>query len=221
MLVVDDRATNREVLRELLRVIGFAADEAESGEAALAYLETKRPSLVWLDVKMGGMDGVEVVKRIREREQREPEGTPRLPVVVITASIIDLDSARAEKLGFDAWVPKPFRTASVLAAIEQLLPVKLIRDQGPAAAAGDSASPRVTPSYPPEPFDIGDLNDGERAHLRDLLTLGDIPEAAAWAKKLGPKASALVAEITSFRTDGLLTRLKHSAPVTPDAQGTR
>jgi len=214
MLVVDDRATNREVLRELLRVTGFATDEADSGEAALSYLETKRPSLVWLDVKMGGIDGIEVVKRIREREQNE--GTARLPVVAITASIIDLDSARAEKLGFDAWVPKPFRTAAVLATIEQLLPVKLIRDASPV----ESTRP-ATPSYSPETFDVRDLNDSERAHLRELLTLGDIPEAAAWAKSLGPKAVALVGEITSFRTDGLLARLKHSASVDPDAQGTR
>jgi len=214
MLVVDDRATNREVLRELLRVIGFEADEAESGEAALAYLETKRPSLVWLDVKMGGMDGIEVVKRIREREERD-QVTARLPVVVITASIIDLDSARAEKLGFDAWVPKPFRTASVLEAIERLLPVTLIREP---AAPGTA---KATPSTPPTPFDIRDLNEAERAHLSELLTLGDIPEAAAWAKNLGSNANALVAEITSFRTDGLLARLKHSASAEAAAQGTR
>jgi signal transduction histidine kinase/CheY-like chemotaxis protein len=217
MLVVDDRATNREVLRELLRVIGFEADEAESGEEALAYLETKRPSLVWLDVKMGGLDGIEVVKRIREREQRENPSGARLPVVVITASIIDLDRARAAKLGFDAWVPKPFRTAAVLAAIEELLPVKLIRDPAPTGLA----SARATPSIPPEPFDIDGLNDAERTHLSELLTLGDIPEAAAWAKNLGPRASALVAEITSFRTDGLLARLKHSTSAKLDVQGTR
>jgi signal transduction histidine kinase/DNA-binding NarL/FixJ family response regulator len=216
MLVVDDRATNREVLRELLRVIGFEADEAESGEAALAYLETKRPSLVWLDVKMAGMDGIEVVKRIREREQREqreqnPSGA-RLPVVVITASIIDLDSARAAKLGFDAWVPKPFRTAAVLAAIEELLPVKLIHDPAPTGPVAGA-----TPSTPPETFDIDGLNDAERTHLSELLTLGDIPEAAAWAKNLGPSASPLVAEITSFRTDGLLARLKRSTSAKLDA----
>jgi CheY-like chemotaxis protein len=110
MLIVDDRATNREVLRELLRVIGFEAEEADSGEAALAYLERKRPSLVWLDVKMAGIDGIEVVKRIRDREQRD--GTPRLPVVVITASIIDLDGARAQKLGFDALGPEAVSNGS-------------------------------------------------------------------------------------------------------------
>ena len=64
-----------------------------------------------------------------------------------------------------------------------------------------------TPSTPPETFDINGLNDAERTHLSELLTLGDIPEAAAWAKNLGPSANALVAEITSFRTDGLLARL--------------
>lgn len=205
MLVVDDRATNREVLCTLLRVIGFEAVEAESGEAALTYLEANKPSMVWLDVKMGGIDGVETVKRIREREQRE--GTPRMPVVVITASIVDLDGPRALALGFDAWVPKPFRAEGVLAAIESLLPVKLVKDPkaqpSPAAAATETLS---------ETFDIQTLSEAERAHLRELLTLGDISTAAEWAKALGSKATALVTEISSYRTDALLAKLKLSGP---------
>lgn len=201
MLVVDDRASNREVLCQLLRVVGFEAEEAESGEAALAYLESKRPSLVWLDIKMGGMDGTEVIKRIRERERQQ--NTPRLPVVVITASIIDLDSTRARLLGFDAWVPKPFRTDAILAAIEDLLPVKLAVDPHAPEPFAKPASDEVM-----KPFDVHSLNDAERRHLIDLLTLGDIVLAAEWAKKLGPKASALVGEITSFRTDALLDRLR-------------
>ena len=205
MLVVDDRATNREVLCELLRVVGFDADQVDSGEAALAYLETKTPSLVWLDVKMAGIDGIAVVKRIRERERQD--GTPRLPVVVITASIIDLDSARAQQLGFDAWVPKPFRTESVLEAIEELLSVKLVSD--PATLADSSKAPHAAAAAA---FDVTSLNDAERTQLIKLLTLGDIMAAADWAKKLGPNASALVAEITSYRTDGLLAKLRHSAP---------
>ena len=206
MLVVDDRATNREVLCTLLRVIGFDAVEAESGEAALTYLEVNRPSMVWLDVKMGGIDGIETVKRIREREQRD--GTPRLPVVVITASIVDLDGPRALALGFDAWVPKPFRAEGVLGAIESLLPVKLVKDASvqvnPTPAAAETSS---------ETFDIQSLSDAERAHLRELLTLGDISAAVEWAKALGSKARALVAEISSYRTDALLAKLKRSGPV--------
>ncbi len=209
MLVVDDRATNREVLCVLLRDIGFDAAEAESGEAALAYLETTRPSLVWLDVKMDGIDGIDVVKRIREREHEA--GAARLPIVVITASVVDLDGERASQLGFDAWVPKPFRTDGVLAAIERLLPLKLVQDPAITAAllaarADDNASEK------PKTFEIEGLSDAERVQLRELLTLGDIPAAAAWAGRLGPKASPLVAEIESFRTDGLLAKLKHWAP---------
>ncbi|HEX2876198.1 MAG TPA: ATP-binding protein [Polyangiaceae bacterium] len=202
MLVVDDRATNREVLCTLLRVIGFDAVEAESGEAALTYLEANRPSMVWLDVKMGGIDGVETVKRIREREKRE--GTPHLPVVVITASIVDLDGPRALALGFDAWVPKPFRAEGVLAAIEALLPVRLVKDATSPAGPVPEMAETVS-----ETFDIQTLSDAERAHLRDLLILGDISAAADWAKALGSRARALVAEISSYRTDGLLAKLKH------------
>jgi hypothetical protein len=91
--------------------------------------------------------------------------------------------------------------------------VKLIRDPSPPGLAAAGA----TPSTPPETFDIDGLNDAERTHLSKLLILGDIPEAAAWAKSLGPSANALVAEIISFRTDGLLARLKHSASAKLDA----
>ena len=120
---------------------------------------------------------------------------------------MDLDGPRALSLGFDAWVPKPFRAEGVLAAIESLLWVKLVKDatvqQSPASAAAETSS---------ETFDIQTLSEAERAHLRELLTLGDISTAAEWAKALGSKASALVAEISSYRTDALLAKLKHSGP---------
>lgn len=199
MLVVDDRATNREVLCALLRVVGFETAEASSGQAALDYLREHQPSLVWLDIKMPGMDGFEVIRKIREREA---DGKPRVPVVVITASVVDLDRPTALQHGFDELVAKPFRAEAVLDAIARLTPAKLLNEQ--LSEAPDNAQ-LVNVS---ESFDVAHLSLSRQQELMQLLTLGDIPAAVDFAEALGPEAASLVAEIRSFRTDALLAKLK-------------
>jgi signal transduction histidine kinase/CheY-like chemotaxis protein len=196
MLVVDDRPGNREVLCALLRLTGFSAVEAASGQEALDYLATHATSLVWLDVKMPGMDGFEVIKRIREREAAQ--AAERIPVVVITASVVELDRAAALACGFDELVAKPFRAEAVLDAIRRLTHVTLVQDlhEEPAAA-------RVS-----QRFDVASLSPTQRADLEQLLALGDIPAAAELAQGLGEAARPLVDEISSFRTDALLAKLR-------------
>lgn len=200
MLVVDDRPTNREVLGTLLRVSGFESLEAEDGEAALAVLERTPVSLVWLDMKMPGMDGSEVLRRLRARESELK--LPRTKVVLITASVVDLDQAQALALGFDDWVPKPFRAAAVLDSVQRLTGIKLVSIAAPKPIASEA---------PPSTFDVQSLGAEQRRELRDLLTLGDVAGAAAWAKQLGPKGEPLLAQINAFRTDALLATLKAEA----------
>jgi signal transduction histidine kinase/DNA-binding response OmpR family regulator len=209
MLIVDDRPANREVLAALLRVTGFDAVEAADGEAALRHLETgATTSLVWLDMKMPGLDGNQVLRRIRQREHEL--SLSRTPVVLITASVVDLDGPGARALGFDDWVPKPFRAEAVLEVIQRLTGVKLQREHRP--GVGSDAPPR------PPAFDVQTLAATDRAQLLELLTVGDISAAADWARRLGPVAQALVAEIQSFRTDALLASLKRPKLV-PGSEG--
>jgi signal transduction histidine kinase/CheY-like chemotaxis protein len=199
MLVVDDRQTNREVLCALLRSSGFDTLEADSGEAALAILATTPVSLVWLDMKMPGMDGSEVLRRQRAREAER--ALPRTMVVLITASVVDLDRAQALAMGFDDWVPKPFPAVAVLDAVQRLTGLKLVSAAPPKPIASEA---------PQRSFDVSSLAAEQRRELRDLLTLGDIAGAAAWAQKLGPSAEPLLAQINAFRTDALLDSLRAS-----------
>jgi CheY-like chemotaxis protein len=195
MLVVDDREGNREVLRALLESAGFSVQEAADGQAALRWLERNRASLVWLDLRMPVLDGFETIKTLRAREVTQ--GAPRAPIVAITASAIEIDAARAEALGFDGLIIKPFREQAIFEIVESLLSLQL-SEQSPAPA----------PSPPERNYDLALLPAAERERLLRLLTLGDIHEACALVDRLGPVASQLRREIEAFRTDPILTKLQ-------------
>jgi DNA-binding response OmpR family regulator len=78
ILVVDDEENIRELYRDELAEEGYRIDLAENGLEALSKLESFRPDLVTLDVMMPGMDGIEVLRRIREKN-------PSIPVLLLTA----------------------------------------------------------------------------------------------------------------------------------------
>jgi DNA-binding response OmpR family regulator len=78
ILVVDDEENIRELYRDELAEEGYRVELAENGIQALAKFESFRPDLVLLDVMMPGMDGIEVLRRIREKN-------PSIPVLLLTA----------------------------------------------------------------------------------------------------------------------------------------
>ncbi len=78
ILVVDDEENIRELYRDELAEEGYRVELAENGSQAMAKFESFRPDLVTLDVMMPGMDGIEVLRRIREKN-------PSIPVLLLTA----------------------------------------------------------------------------------------------------------------------------------------
>lgn len=112
ILVVDDDAGIRELLRFKLENNGFDADLRSSGEKCLTYLEEEpTPDLVLLDVKMPRVSGFEVLERIRTGVD------PDLPVVLLTrADLSDDDLARATD-----YLRKPFRVNEVLECVQGIL----------------------------------------------------------------------------------------------------
>lgn len=101
ILVVDDEAPVREVLSEYFTSHGYTVDGASSGDEALATIRHDRPDLVLLDIRMPGIDGVEVLGRIRKLDGA-------LAVIMVTANE-DVALARETlKLGAFDYVAKPF-----------------------------------------------------------------------------------------------------------------
>jgi DNA-binding response OmpR family regulator len=113
ILVVDDDADIRGLLRELLTRAGFDVDEAPDGRTALRRLYEAPPSLVILDVSMPGMDGYQTLERVRDLSD--------VPVIMLTARADELEKVRGLSGGADDYVSKPFGRQELLARIQAQL----------------------------------------------------------------------------------------------------
>jgi len=117
VLIVDDVATNREILAQILERIGVRVRQARSGEEALEVVRQGLPDLVFMDIRMPGMDGLEALRRLRQAHGP-------LPVAAISASVMEHEKQYYLRCGFDAFLDKPFRLEDLYACLEQLLGVE-------------------------------------------------------------------------------------------------
>ena len=115
ILVADDNAFSRELMRELLETSGHAILEAVNGRNALELIRRCRPDLVFLDLQMPLQDGFSVI-----RELRNDSRFRRLPVVAVTASAMIGDRERAIAAGFDSYIAKPIDLCEVEAQVAAL-----------------------------------------------------------------------------------------------------
>jgi DNA-binding response OmpR family regulator len=113
VLVVDDDDDLRSMVSKLLVRAGMSTIEAADGNEGLRKFFDSRPDLVLLDVSMPGMDGFEVLKRIRDLSD--------VPVLLLTARGVEMDKVRGLKSGADDYVTKPFGRQELTARVEALL----------------------------------------------------------------------------------------------------
>ncbi|MCZ7635821.1 MAG: ATP-binding protein [Verrucomicrobia bacterium] len=119
ILVVDDVPENRAVLSEMLSAIGCEVMAAASGMEALAQLTEPLPHLIFMDIRMPGMDGKETAQRIWEKFGRK-----RIKIVACSASAFDQQRRECLASGFDGFIGKPFRTEEILLCLKELLKVE-------------------------------------------------------------------------------------------------
>jgi CheY-like chemotaxis protein/two-component sensor histidine kinase len=120
VLVVDDHPTNCVVMKGQLTVLGYAALTAENGAAALELMRSHRFGLVLADCNMPVMDGYELAREIRRREQEQ--GLPRIPIVACTANALQGEAEACRAAGMDDYITKPATTAQLLGKLERFLP---------------------------------------------------------------------------------------------------
>lgn len=123
VLVVDDEAGVRRVLKRLLSAEGYEVLEASSGQEGLELLWSHGADTVLLDVMMPQMDGLEVCRRIRKNSR-----TAHTPVVFITAAIDRQFRRQARKVGADDFLSKPFDDVELLARVSNTVRMKLYYD---------------------------------------------------------------------------------------------
>lgn len=123
VLVVDDEPHIRRVLGGFLRADGFTVTEAADGETALSEIRREKPDLVLLDVMLPGLDGLEVLRRLRSFSD--------VFVILVTARAEEVDRLVGLGVGADDYVTKPFSPREVTARVKAVLR----RDRGGRAEA--------------------------------------------------------------------------------------
>jgi adenylate cyclase len=130
ILIVDDNATNRDIIMTRLAVHGFDLLEAVDGEAALAAARQNQPDLVLLDVIMPKLDGIEVCRRLKS----DP-ALPFISVILITARADSRDVAAGLDAGADEYLTKPVDQVALVARVKSMLRLKELHDRTMAQAA--------------------------------------------------------------------------------------
>ncbi|NEP18010.1 MAG: response regulator [Leptolyngbya sp. SIO4C1] len=135
ILIVDDAAESQRLLTELLRPVGFEVQAVGDGGAAVERWQSWQPHLIWMDMRMPGMDGYEATRQIRAAAQAAPAQAPPLPIIIaLTASAFEEDRAAVLACGCNDFVRKPFRAETLFEKMAQHLGVQY-RYAAPTAAA--------------------------------------------------------------------------------------
>jgi CheY-like chemotaxis protein len=181
MLLADDNVINQKVAVRLLQQMGYRPDVANNGVEAVAALDRQTYDIVFMDVMMPEMDGLEATKVIRERQKnkkRYPTYKASLIIVAMTASAMQGDRERCIAAGMDDYLAKPVRPEDVRKVIERWGIVASTPESGGANAGAATAMataiviPSVGKDVPPVDMErLMDFTDGNTENLRELVTL--------------------------------------------------
>ncbi|HYD71340.1 ATP-binding protein [Azospirillum sp.] len=157
-LVAEDNEINRELLRRSLAALGHPADLVADGRQAVAAFERGSYDIILMDAHMPVLDGFEATRRIRAMEA----GGRRVPVIAVTASVMDEDLQRCREAGMDDCLEKPFTLQALRAMLERWLP-------------SDAVPPPPSSPPPPDRAAAGILREVERcvASIEAAVVAGD------------------------------------------------
>ena len=140
LLVTDDQASQRIVLKEMLSPLGFDIIEADSGPACLVAVETHRPDLLLMDIAMPGMDGWEVCRKLRE------SGHAELPIIIVSANVFDPTARQTDSMYCNDFIAKPFMLNDLLSKLKLHLGIEWT--SAPSSVASVAQSVRLIPPRP-------------------------------------------------------------------------
>jgi len=135
LLIVEDQAENRLLLRRLLEPLGFELREAANGQEAVALFEQWHPDLIWMDIRMPVMDGLEAIRRIRATKAGAVT-----KIIALTAHALEEERSAIVAAGCDDFVRKPFREQEIFDALARHLLLKFIYEKVPGPESTPEAS---------------------------------------------------------------------------------
>ena len=116
ILLVEDNANNRLLIRDVLQANGYVVAEAETAEDGLRIAAEQNPALILMDIQLPRMNGIEALKRLRA-----DAATQAIPVIAVTASAMTQDRHQIMAAGFDGYQSKPISVKGFLQAVREML----------------------------------------------------------------------------------------------------
>jgi signal transduction histidine kinase/CheY-like chemotaxis protein len=147
LLIVEDAEVNRRLLVELLRPFDFEVREAVNGEEAIAMWEAWQPHLIFMDLRMPVMNGLEATRHIKAMPTT---GGGKTVIVMLTASVFEEDRDEALLQGCDDFIPKPVREAQIFAALQKHLGIQFTYEATPLQSSKEvfsTSSPEQIPLF--------------------------------------------------------------------------
>jgi two-component system, cell cycle response regulator DivK len=116
VLIVEDNERNLKLVRDVLQAKGYATLEAGSAEEGLELARGHAPALILMDIHLPGMSGIEALKALRAEV-----ATAGIPVIAVTASVMQESLREVRAAGFDALIEKPINVLGLLDKVKSLL----------------------------------------------------------------------------------------------------
>jgi PAS domain S-box-containing protein len=176
-LIVDDSTVNRRILATLLESAGIGVITAAGGLEGLEIARTQRPDVIFMDVKMADVDGIDATRRLKSEA-----ATADIPVIAVTASAFGETRQAAFEAGCVDYLPKPVRAGMIFGALQSHLKVRFL--------TGAEPSPPATATA-----DAAGLDAARRQviadRIRTAIAIGDVTDLQRLGQELG---GALTAE---------------------------
>ncbi|HSI62347.1 MAG TPA: response regulator, partial [Candidatus Saccharimonadia bacterium] len=185
-LVVDDIVENREVLSTMLTKIGCEGVLAENGRQALEAVRVSRPQIVFMDMRMPELDGVEATRRIAEEF-----GETGIKVVATSASALTHEKEQYLKAGCDDFVAKPFRAERIYGCLLHLPAIQFLYKE---RAAPDESADIIDLRQIALPEDLA----SRLAVAAELHSATVLKSCLTEVEKLGPAGERLAQHLRGF-----------------------
>jgi two-component system cell cycle response regulator DivK len=116
ILIVEDNDKNLKLVRDVLQVKGYDTIEAGSAEDGIALAGERKPDLILMDIQLPGMNGIDALKVLRA-----DASTSHIPVIAVTASVMQQDRNLITEAGFDGYIGKPINLKEFLDSVRAML----------------------------------------------------------------------------------------------------